>query len=284
MVISVNGEVIEEALVKQEFERLRPEYVKVFADQTPEEQDKQLLEWSKENLVERVLLRQEAEKRPDIDGDEVEAAFEQVKKRLEGDEQFEEQIKNGGAEEIKKQIALQMKMEGLIADVSKEMPEPSEEAIKELYEQNKGNFKNPERVRVSHVVKHINGFVDSKTALQEIEKAKAELAGGAIFEEVVAKYSDCKDNAGDLGYIERGLMVEEFEDVVFNLGPNEVSDIFKSRYGYHIVKLYDRRPETTAALEEVKDTLVKQLEEQIKKELLDTFLDELKKGAKIEGV
>ena len=62
MTLFVNGEKIEESEIKQEFERLRPHYEQVFRDQKPEEQKSQLLDWSKENVIEMVLIRQEAKK------------------------------------------------------------------------------------------------------------------------------------------------------------------------------------------------------------------------------
>jgi peptidyl-prolyl cis-trans isomerase C len=207
-----------------------------------------------------------------------------MKKRFAANASFQKQVEQGGEKEFKKQIALQMKIEGLAADVTKGAPEPTQKAIEELYNQSKERFKTPEQIRVSHVVKHISGLTDSSLAWVQIQKAKEELAKGMIFEDVVARFSDCRDSGGDLGWITCGMMVEEFEDVAFNLGPGEVSDIFQTRYGYHIVKLYDRKPATIAPLKEVRDILVRQLSEQIKKELLDNFLDELKKTAKIEGM
>ena len=116
------------------------------------------------------------------------------------------------------------------------------------------------------------------------DKAHDELKNGAVFETLIAKYSDCPDNSGDLGYITRGQMVEEFEDVVFNLGVNEVSDVFRTRFGFHIARLYDRKPAVIPALEEVKEQVVSELKEQMRNKAIDEFVDRLKSKAKIEKI
>ena len=79
-------------------------------------------------------------------------------------------------------------------------------------------------------------------------------------------------------------MVEEFEDVVFNLGAGQISDIFRTRFGFHIAKVYAREPSTVASLEDVKDRITELLKEQMRSEAIDNFIDGLKNDAKIEEV
>ena len=77
-------------------------------------------------------------------------------------------------------------------------------------------------------------------------------------------------------------MVQPFEDVVFAMQPDEVSDIVETRFGYHIIKLYDKKPEQTLAYADVKDQLNQRLkQEKIEKEATK-YIDQLKKDAKIE--
>jgi parvulin-like peptidyl-prolyl isomerase len=79
-------------------------------------------------------------------------------------------------------------------------------------------------------------------------------------------------------------MVEEFEDVVFNLGVNQVSDVFRTRFGFHIARLYDRKPAVIPALKEVKEQVVGELKEQMRNKAIDEFVDRLKSKAKIEEI
>ena len=79
--------------------------------------------------------------------------------------------------------------------------------------------------------------------------------------------------------------MEEFEDVVFNLGPGEESGIFSTRFGFHIAKLYDRKPAVVPSLEELKDRhIVNELKKQIKRKTIEDFVDRLKNKAKIEVI
>jgi parvulin-like peptidyl-prolyl isomerase len=66
------------------------------------------------------------------------------------------------------------------------------------------------------------------------------------------------------------------------LGAGDVSDIFRTRFGFHIAKVYDRRPAAIAELKEVEDRIVSTLQEQMRSNAIDEFIDSLKEKAKIE--
>jgi parvulin-like peptidyl-prolyl isomerase len=101
---------------------------------------------------------------------------------------------------------------------------------------------------------------------------------------VVGKYTDCPDNGGDLGYVVRGQLVEEFEDVVFNLSPGQVSDVFRTRFGFHIAKLYDRQPPALAPLTSIRGQIVDEVKEQKREQALGDYLDGLRSKATVEEV
>ncbi len=283
MTLIVNGEKIEETEIQQEADRLRPRYEEVFADKDAKERESQLLEWSRENVVERVLLRQEAkDKGGDIPGEEIEAALAKLKEQYEKPEALYEALGLDSDEKIKDMIALQMKTERKINEIYESAPEPSDEEALQHYEENKEQFKSDEQVRVAHIVKYVNWQTDEATAVGVITQAHDEIKSGAVFETVVDKYTDCGDSGGDLGYVMRGQMVEEFEDVVFNLNPGQVSDVFRTRFGFHVAKVYDRRPAAIPEFKEVKKQIAEELKEQKKEEVLGDYLDQLRGQAMIE--
>ena len=283
MTLFVNDEKVEDSLIQQEVERLRPDYERVFAHEDPAGREAQLLDWSRENVIERVLINQQAQKHTEqIPEPEVEAAFKQIKKKCGGDKQLHKEFGTDNEKEIKEHIELHMKVERMMQGLCKDLPQPGEDAILEFYEEHKEQFKSAEQVRVAHIVKHINGSTDEATAYNAIKKAQDELKKGSLFETLVTKYSDCPENGGDLSYITRGQMVEEFEDIIFNLGVGEESDVFQTRFGFHIAKLYDRKPPVLRSLEEVRDDIVNELKEQRQRKTIDEFVDRLKNKAKIE--
>jgi len=283
MTLIVGDERIDDSTIQQEVERLRPHYEQVFADKAPEKRQEQLLDWSTENVIERVLLRQYAAQHADpVPPEQVQAILEQIRKNPGGDEELKKQLGTEVEKEIADKIELQLKIESILERLRSNLPEPSKEAVTGFYEDNKEQFESPEQIRVAHIIKHVNWQADETAAQELITKAHDELQNGAIFEAVATKYSDCPENAGDLGYVTRGQMVEEFEDVVFNLNINQVSDIFRTRFGFHIAMLYDRKPPVLPDLPQVRDEVISRLKSQMQDEALNKFIDELKTRIKIE--
>lgn len=285
MALIVNGEKIEDSTIKQEAERMRAHYEEVFAEMKPEEREAQLLDWSKENVLERVLINQEARRNGDeIPKDEVESALAKLKEQYENPEQLYKDFDLKDDEKIKEQLELQIKVERKLQQVTDNAPKPPQADIRKFYDENKERFKSPKQVRVAHIVVYVNWQTDEATAYETITKAHDELTNGAPFEAVVDRYTACADSGGDLGYVAKGQMVEEFEDVAFNLGVGEVSGVFRSRFGFHIAKLYDRKPAVVHELKEAKEQIVAELQEQIRGKAVDEFVDQLKSKAKIEEV
>jgi parvulin-like peptidyl-prolyl isomerase len=285
MGLIVSGEKIEDSVIEREVERLRPHYEQVFKDKDSKEREEQLLDWSKENVIERILLNQHARKHgPQIPKADVEEVFSQLKERCENNEQLKQEFGSADEGKIKEEIEQRMKVELMLQEVCGKLEKPSKKAIGDFYEENKEQFKSAESIRVAHIVKHVNWQTDEAAAREIISKAQDELKKGAAFEMLVAKYSDCPDNGGDLGYITRGQMVEEFEDVVFNLPVGQPSEVFRTRFGFHIAKLYDRKPPAVASLEEVKDRIIEALTEQMHSKAVDDFVDRLRSEATIEDL
>ncbi|MFO7525595.1 MAG: peptidylprolyl isomerase [Ignavibacteriaceae bacterium] len=99
------------------------------------------------------------------------------------------------------------------------------------------------KISASHILAgytNENGEVDSAAALEKINSVMQKLKDGEDFAELAKQYSDdtgTKDNGGDLGFFERRMMVQEFDEVAFNLNVGEISDIVQTNFGYHIIKL-----------------------------------------------
>ena len=202
--------------------------------------------------------------------------------RAGGKEKLAREFSASDENKLKQNIELQMRIDRLMGDICKDVPQPAQEQVHRYYEENKEEFKTPEFIRVAHIVKHINWRTHEAAALATMKKTQDELKAGAVFENLVVKYSDCPENGGDLGYIRRGQMVEEFEDVVFNLGTGQTSDIFRTRYGFHIAKVYDRKTPAYRGLEEVKDHIENELKKHMQTDAINAFIDTLKKKAEIK--
>jgi parvulin-like peptidyl-prolyl isomerase len=231
------------------------------------------------------LLSQEAKKDSgSIPATDVESALARLKEQYENQQELYKDFDAADDANLKESIELQMRVERKLNDLCKKLPKPSQAEIEQYYEDNKEQFTSDEQVRVAHIVRYVNWQTDEATAHQAIEKARDELRSGTAFEVVVDKYTDCADSGGDLGYVTRGQMVEEFEDVVFNLGVGEVSGIFRTRFGFHIAKVYDRKPGAVTSLKDVEGEIAEQLAEQMREKAVDAFVDQLRSKAKIEEI
>ncbi len=129
---------------------------------------------------------------------------------------------------------------------------PTRKEIDYYYKTHRSQFQAPERIHVANIVKNVDETADRETARQSMEEAAKLLADGREFMEVARLYSDCGD-ACDLGWFVRGFMVEEFDDVAFELSLGATSPVFETRFGFHIVRLLERRAAGIQSLGEVHD-------------------------------
>jgi peptidyl-prolyl cis-trans isomerase D len=136
---------------------------------------------------------------------------------------------------------------------------PSE--IERFYRANEAQFTTPEQVRASHILLKTDGK-DEATVKAKAEALLKEAKSGADFAALAKKNSEDQGSAaqgGDLDYFGRGRMAKEFEEAAFNLSPGQISDVVKTQFGFHIIKLTDRKPETKRSFEEARPQITEQL-------------------------
>jgi peptidyl-prolyl cis-trans isomerase C len=146
-----------------------------------------------------------------------------------------------------------------MAPESSQAKRPTRKEIDLYYKTHRSQFRAPERVHVVHIVKNIDESTTREQALAVMNRAQEELDRGTPFPEVAEKFSDCGNNGGELGWFSRGVMVEEFEQVVFDLRPGETTGIFETRFGFHVARLIERRPEEILPLREIYEQLAEGL-------------------------
>lgn len=118
---------------------------------------------------------------------------------------------------------------------------PTRKQIAFYYKTHRSQFNVPEQLHVFHIVKNLDGITDREIASTIMQNALDDLAAGIPFTRVADQYSDCAGNGGDLGWVERGVMVEEFEDVVFEMQTGQISPVFETRFGLHIATVTEKR-------------------------------------------
>src|SRR6266446_10076365 len=133
--------------------------------------------------------------------------------------------------------------------------------IEREYNNNSEQYTTPEQVRASHILLKTEGK-DEASVKAKAEELLKQAKGGADFAELAKKNSEDEGsakNGGDLDYFGKGRMVPEFDAAVFAMQPGQISDLVKTQYGYHIIKLVDKKAATTRQLAEVRQQLTDQL-------------------------
>jgi peptidyl-prolyl cis-trans isomerase C len=244
-----------------------------------------------DQLIDGELLFQAAEKsdfKPSQE--EVDNAFAELSGRYEVAEEFQAEMESRGFTEaslkanIAKQLTIQKFVEGTI--VTKAVV--PEETVREAYDQNPQNFSSQEEVKASHIlINSAEGDPQEKKdeALKKANDIAAKAkADGADFATLAREHSQgpSAPSGGDLGFFSKGRMVKPFEDVAFSMKVNEVSDPVLTQFGYHIIKVIDRKEGSTASFEEVNDSIAQDLKNRMINELIGVQLSQLREEATIE--
>jgi peptidyl-prolyl cis-trans isomerase C len=219
-----------------------PEYLKAMAD-TPQGRKEML-----DTMVIRELILQQASKDGLDKGADIEEKLQDLKKRL-----IVESF-------LKKKVEVESKV--------------SDEDMKKFYEQNKDKFKSGEQIKASHIL--------VKTE-KEAKDILALLKAGGNFEELAKKNSADASAAkgGDLGWFGKGSMVPAFEKAALALKEGQISDVVKSDFGFHIIKLTGKRPAGIRPFEEVQEQIKGAIMPTKQQEVFQKIKEELKKTAKI---
>ena len=137
--------------------------------------------------------------------------------------------------------------------------------VDSYYNSNVQQFQTPEQVRASHILLKTEGKDEAAVRKQAEDVLKQAKAPGADFAALAKKYSEddgSKANGGDLDYFSKGRMVPEFEQAAFTLQPGQISDLVKSQFGFHIIKVVDKKPAATRTLDEVRPQIQQTLQAQ----------------------
>jgi parvulin-like peptidyl-prolyl isomerase len=278
MPLIINGERVEDSIIRDEANAMRPRYEEMMEEMDPIAREMQLKEWSRENVIERTLLKQEAWKDPEpIPVEQIDEAVSSI------EEQAGVHTKCVDPN-ARHEVETRMRLERLVAKVSARVARPKHKDAVEYYKKNKQQFFTPELVGAAHIVKNLDENTNEEAAREAIEQVAQKLKDGADFADLANENSDCPGNGGNLGYFPRGQMVDAFENIVFNLPVGETSDIFRSEFGFHIARVYDKVPEGARPLQEVEEQIVDTLYREKQERAMEKYIDALKAKAKVETI
>lgn len=291
IVAIVNGDVI---TLSELSTALEPVKKRIEASARPVEREKILADAKKmvlDRLIENLLIDQEAKKSGIIVKDEeVRDAIQDFvsRRNISIDDLIKDLGKEGiSFEDYKKEVKDHLlKMKLLRREVRSRIT-VSDEEIGNYYHKHREEYEGKEAVRIKQIVLLLprNHDESTKKMLREkIESIHTSLKKGESFDLLAARYSQgpASQTGGDIGFVERGLMLPEVEKVAFSLPKGKISDIIESPVGYHIIMVIDRKGAGLKPISEVRDEIIRKIEEEKIEKKYEEWISELRRKSHIE--
>jgi len=283
----VNGE----SVTKADFDRAMQSLEQRAGGPVPPEQRDQVVRGLLDQLIGyKVLVQETMTRKVVVPDSEVDARIGQIRGQFPSEAAFTEmltqrkltleQVKS----DAKQDMAIQKLIETEIADKVVVKPEQ----INDFYAKNPDQFKQGESVRASHILISVPKGADAAVKAQARAKAEQvlkDVKAGKDFATLAKENSadpGSAANGGDLGFFQQGQMVGPFNDAAFSLAPGAVSELVETDFGFHIIKVAEKKEGRTIPLEEVKPQVEQYLQQQNRQEQTDAFVKGLKAKGKIE--
>jgi peptidyl-prolyl cis-trans isomerase C len=281
----VNGE----SVTKVDFDRLIKNMEASAGRPIPADRRDELLRGALDQLVTLTVMAQETKAlNVTVTDAEIDNSLSELRKDFQGNEQqFQAAIAARGmtTEQMRSDAATQLRISKMVQAETFSLPGLSEAEAREFYDKNPDKFK-PEEVRASHILIRVpnNDQTIVAKAQAKAESVLKQTQGGADFADLAKKYSDdeSKKNGGDLGFFPRGKLPPPFEQAAFSLKPGQLSEIVVTQFGFHIIKVIDRRVLPMTPFEQVSPQIREMLFTQRKEEKAKAFVESVKNKAKIE--
>ena len=288
-VAKVNGEDITKAQVEEAFNAaVQASGVKA-ADLTPEQKMNGYRQILDELIMDKLVAKAAAGET--VSDEDIAAEIAKLKKQFPSEEAFEAQLKEAGQSPDKLQTALRtmLQQQHWMQSQIKDGDKITDVDAKKFYDTNTEEFKNAEQVKASHILFMVNKDDSAEVAKQKeaaAKKAAARAKKGEDFNKLAKELSEepgAKESGGDLGFFAKDRMVPEFADAAFSQKPGAISDPVKTQFGWHVIKVTEKKPAGTVPFEEVKDQITAYLKSAKQREAVQAVLKKLKDSAQIDS-
>jgi peptidyl-prolyl cis-trans isomerase C len=243
-----------------------------------------------ERLIDQELLYQESKrKKIEVEQSAIDEEIRKWREQFSSDEEFEKGMTdmNLTEEDLKSYIRRMLCVQKLLDEEIVSKVKVSEDEVRLFYDTHPDLFQQKDEVRASHIlIRAATNMDDSekKEARKKLEGIRKRLEQGEDFGALAKEFSECPSAArgGDLGYFGRGKMVKGFEDAAFALKVGELSGIVETDFGFHIIKVTDKKSEGMKSYDETKGDIRQYLFGTAVRRERSLYLDGLKDKAKVE--
>lgn len=244
----------------------------------------------RETLINRALLLQQSQtKGITVKDNLVAKALDEFKSGFQDEKEYQQSLSQIGFTEasLKDQIKNGLTIKTLIDKEVSQHVSVSDNQIRAFYDEHPDLFRQPEQVKASHILIQVPADADEAkkaAGLASIQSLKQRIDKGENFANLAMEYSDCPSKAkgGDLGFFSREQMVQPFSEAAFALQPGQVSDVVTTRFGYHLIRLTERKKAQTMAFNDVKEEISNRLRQEQEEKRIGDYLEKIKKNADIQ--
>lgn len=281
--IRVNGELINPELIEESFARIKTE-MEQRSQTSCCERDGEFMAQAEEEVVDSILIAQEAEKcHDDLPEEEVRAELERMIKlyREHGAswEMLEQQ-----RDQLRGEVEANFRIERLIRDHTTEVAAPSEEELRSYYESRSRDYRSIPEVSCLHLIKLLEGQDDQRSLLEEMTVLRERVLAGEDFAALALAETDKTSKEVDLGWIPLDRPGNPFEAVLFSLREGEVSPVLSYEHAFHLVQVTGRRGGGAPPFEELRVDLENRFLREKRQESLRVLALQLREKATIETV
>lgn len=236
-----------------------------------------------------VLLQESRNRKVTVPDAEIENRVGQLRQRFPTEEEFAKALaaRNLTLEKIRGELRKQLAIEKMIENEVTPQVTVNDQDVKNFYDQNPAQFQQPEQFRASHILLMVPQDAtpeQKKETRAKIDDLAKQIAAGADFAELAKAHSQdgSASQGGDLNYFARGQMVEPFQKAVESLEVGQVSGVVETQFGFHLVKLTDKKAGRTVPLAEVNKKIADYLVMQQRQQRANGFVESLRARSKVE--
>lgn len=281
--LRVNGELIDPNLLEDAFARIKSE-AEARLQVSCCERDPEFMEQAEEEVIDSVLIAQEAEAQfPTLPDDEVKARLENTLKEYRRHGASWEMLE-AQRDSLQDECEANLRMEKFLDGVLAGKTDVSDEDVQSYYKENEREFRTVAEVRVLHFMKSLEKHEDPVLLLEEMGQLRESLVDGADFEKIAKAETEKESGEIDLGWITFDRPSNPIESIMFTMRLAEVSPVIAYEHSYHILKIAEMKPSVVRPFEEVREDIVHRVEFEKRRSALRDFAASLREGAAVEKV
>ncbi len=284
MPLSINDEIIPDELLQEEFQVIKAHYERMGSVSCCE-RDAEFRGYARENVIARVLLNQEAERRfPKVDEAEVADALDRLLVEHGGADAFCNKLGLASVEDplVRQDLVCGLRLDKLLLETWGPLADPAGAELEAFYESNLQDYLTEERVRALHIFKQVEKVEDRESIYDLLRGLRRRAREGEDFEAMALEHTDKEDKLVDLGFFRRGEFMDEFDLIAFSMEEGEVTPVFASHWGFHLAKIIGREPRVPRPFGEVRVEVQERWMAERKQQKTRALVETLRQKAKIE--